>query len=260
MLLQQLGRTAENQAPTIAHGARPLETAAHKRGVPMTFRSLSPVRHLAKRASVIATLVVASLAGVSAHVIRGVLHPTQVTGFVSSPSGGTDVPIAVAWGARTTGLRVACFFVANTSAPRSDAPDWPRVTAVGFALPGEARGFALMSPLDAGWELLEDVPVTIPAVGDTTIDFALVAPVNPMGHGKAPRGGELLGIPPGQPGGRGSGNRFCVSGPFPDDPAIATPTPLTIEQIINGVVLRFHGVGPHGPSIDLGIWENAISR
>ena len=226
----------------------------------MTLRSLSPVRPLTRRVAASAALVAVSLAGVSAHVIRGSLHPTLATGFVSSPSAGTDVPIAVAWGARTTGLRVACFFVANTSVPRSDAPEWPRVTAVGFALPGEARGFALMSPLDAGWDLVENVPVTIPGVGDTTVDFALVAPVNPMGHGRAPQGGELLGIAPGQVGARGNGTRFCVSGPFPDDPANPTPTPLTIEQIINGVVLRFHGVEPHGPSIELGIWENLLPR
>lgn len=226
----------------------------------MTLRSVSPIRLLSKREAAAAVLVMVSLAGVSAHVIRGTLHPSLATGFVSSPSAGTDAPVAVAWGARTTGLRVACFFVANTSAPRGDAPEWPRVTAVGFALPGEARGFALISPLDAGWELVENVPVTVPGAGVTTVDFALVAPVNPMGHGRAPRGGDLLGIPPGQVGARGSGTRFCVSGPFPDDPASSTPTPLTIEQIINGVVLRFHGVEPQGPSIELGIWENLLPR
>jgi len=207
---------------------------------------------------VMALLLFTSLAGVSAHVIRGLLHPTLATGFVSSPSATADAPIPIAWGTHTTGLRVACFFVANTSAARSDAPDWPRVTAVGLELPGTQAGFTLMSPLDAGWELIENVPVTL-AGRSTTIDFALVAPVNPMGHGIHPGAGQLLGIPPGQPASRGSGIRFCVSGPFPDNPAIPTPpTPLTIEQMVNGVVLRFHGVEPHGPSIDLGVWENAV--
>ena len=212
---------------------------------------------LVARLTVMTLVFLTSLAGVSAHVIKGLLHPTLATGFVSSPSATADVPIPITWGTHTTGLRVACFFVANTSAARSDAPDWPRVTAVGFELPGTQAGFTLLSPLDQGWELIEHVPVTL-AGRPTTIDFALVAPVNPVGRGIHRRAGELLGIPPGQPASRGSGTRFCVSGPFPDNLAIpAPPTPLTIEQLINGVVLRFHGVEPHGPSIDLGVWENA---
>lgn len=227
----------------------------------MILRSPSRSHHPIARVAMVALLIPAALVGVSAHVVKGLFHPTQAAGFVSSPSATADVPISISWGGQATGLRVACFFVANTSTPRPDAPAWPRVTAVGFELPGSPTGFALMSPLNAGWELVEHVPVTIPGAGAVTIDFALVAPVNPMGHGISPQGGELLGIPPGQPAGRGSGTRFCVSGPFPDNPAIPTPpTPLTVEQIINGVVLRFHGVEPHGPSMDLGVWENTAQR
>jgi hypothetical protein len=213
------------------------------------------------RLTLVALLILATLVGVSAHVVRGIQHPTLATGFVSSPSATADSPISIGWGGQPTGLRVACLFVANTSPARADAPDWPRVTAVGFELPGNRTGFALVSPLDSGWELVENVPVSLAGVGALTVDFALVAPVNPMGHGKSPYGGALLGLAPGQAPVRGSGTRFCVSGPFPDNPAIPTPpTPLTIEQIINGVVLRFHGVEPRGPSLDVGVWENAAQR
>jgi hypothetical protein len=85
---------------------------------------------------------------------------------------------------------------------------------------------------------------------------------------KCPRAGtkfalgphELLGITPGQPAVRGSGTRFCVSGPFPDslpNPADPNaPITTTVEQILNGVVVGFHRVQPQGPSTDVGLWEN----
>lgn len=52
-------------------------------------------------------------------------------------------------------------------------------------------------------------------------------------------------IPPGQSEVRGSGQPFCVSGPFPD---------TTIEGIIDGVVVGFHGVQGRGPWNDVGVW------
>jgi hypothetical protein len=95
-----------------------------------------------------------------------------------------------------------------------------------------------------------------------TIDFALVAPVNPVGHTVGGQPHRLLGIPPGQPEGRGNGTRFCVSGPFPNKPAMppAPPAPYTIEELINGVVIRFHRVEGHGPSFDVGVWHNPAPR
>ena len=195
----------------------------------------------------------ASLAGLSAHVVRGLAFPAAVTAFVSSPSAGTDAPVRVAWGAQDTGLRVACFYVANTSVPRLDRPGWPRVTAVGFELPGALSGFALMAPLDGDWELVEGAQASLPGHGTVTLDFAIVARVNPTGRTPG-QPDDPRGIPPGQPASRGSGTRFCVSGPFPDE--LIAGQAATIEQLLNGVVVGFNGVDgdPHG--VDVGVWDN----
>ena len=102
-----------------------------------------------------------------------------------------------------TGLRVACFYVANTSPARVDRPDWPRVTSVGFELPGSPSGFSLVAPLDGDWELVEGTRVFLPGHGPVTLDFAIVArprcgalvdaklPVEPAGYsaGAAGRAG-----------------------------------------------------------------------
>lgn len=192
---------------------------------------------------------VASLATLSAHVVRGIIHPTLATAFVSSPSSGLDAPIPIVWGARDTGLRVACFYAANTSPARVDDPDWPRVTALGVELPGQRSGFTLVEPLDGEWELVEGITAALTGHGNVPVDFALVARVNPVGWS---RGGphNPLGLPPGQPAARGSGTRFCVSGPFPDG--------LNIEQVLNGVLVRFHQVQPGGPDIDIGVWDSPL--
>jgi hypothetical protein len=79
-----------------------------------------------------------------------------------------------------------------------------------------------------------------------TADFALVA--RPTGAGAVP--GALPGIPPGQQAARGSGTRFCISGPFPEG--------LTIEQIINGVLVRVEQPHPQGTATDIGIWDNPL--
>ena len=206
-----------------------------------TRRSLSNRRSI--RWLTAAALAIASLAGISAHSVKSRANPTLATAFVSSPSAGTDAPIPIAWAGADTGLKVTCFNTANTSPARSDNPLWPRVTAIGFELPGQLSGFRLVSPA-AGWTLEEDVEA--PLDGATvTLDFAIVAPVNPMGRSIIGNPHQLLGLPPGQ---ARPGERFCVSGPFPTGPAI--------EQILNGVVVRFHGVQPGGPSIDFGVWDN----
>ena len=202
----------------------------------------------------LAGFTLASLSFVSAHVVKGLASPTLATAFVSSPSSGSDAPIRLAWGVGDTGLRVACFAVANTSRPRLDHPDWPRVTAVGFELPGTPSGFALVSPLDDDWEIVEDTPAALPDHGNVRLDFALVARANP-GRRKPRPHDDLVGIPPGQPGVRGSGTRFCVSGPFPDELRPGLPT--TIEQLINGVVVAFDGVEGTHRGFDAGIWDNA---
>jgi hypothetical protein len=228
-----------------------------KSSVPVrTSRSL---QHTGARLALPVAILAASAAGISAHIVRGVLNPTLATAFVSSPSGAQDVPIKISWVNRDTGLRAVCFSAANTSVPRADDADWPRLTAVGFELPGSPSGFALLQPLDGDWELVEGTSADIPGRETVTLDFALKARVNPAGESR--RGPhELLGIGPGQAAVRGSGTRFCVSGPFPDslpNPADPNaPIATTIEQILNGVVVGFHRVQPHGPSTDVGLWEN----
>lgn len=207
-------------------------------------------------------LVCTSIVGLSAHVIVGRTSPTLTTAFVSSPSAGGDAPIRVVWGASDTQLRVVCFNAANTSPVRADRPGWPRVTGVGFELPGSPSGFALMAPLDGDWELIEDVRASIPGHASVTLDFALRARVNPTGRTPG-RPDDPRGIPPGQPAVRGSGTRFCVSGPFPDLlPNLTTADPLdtiptTIEALINGVVVAFDGVvGAPRDGSDVGVWDN----
>lgn len=211
--------------------------------------------------ALIAAICLASLGTVSAHVVKSLVLP-NVTAFVSSPSAGGDAPIKLVWGDPTTGdtgLRVACFNVANTSPPRVGRPNFPRVTGVGFELPGAPSGFALLTPLDAGWAIIEGVTTELPGHGIVTLDFVLVARTNPTGITPgAPR--EPRGIPPGQPALRGAGTRFCVSGPFPDLlPDLSTPDPqdtlpTTIEGLINGVVLTFRGAAGSGAGSDLGVW------
>ena len=191
--------------------------------------------------------VVALTTTLSAHVIRGLEAPTLASAFVSSPSSGADQIIPVKWGAVDTSVRVACFFVANTSPERLDRRGWPRIVAFGFELPGERSGFALVDPIDDQWELVDNAQVRLDRK-EVTLDFAIVART----HGDAPRG-----IEPGQPGVPGTGTRFCVSGPFPD--AIVSGQATTIEQVIGGVVVDFAGVpGTRGQS-DFGVWSNGTS-
>ena len=189
------------------------------------------------------------------------MNPTLATAFVSSLAAGTDAPIKIMWCPQDTGLRVVCFYAANTSIPRAADADWPRVMAVGFELPGRASGFSLVQPLDDEWELLEDRRVSIDGRGTVALDFAIVARANPAGwFRRGPH--DPRGIPPGQPATRGSGTRFCVSGPFPDTlPDLSDPSKTvatTIETIVNGVVVSLHGVEPHGRSRELGLWENPL--
>ena len=208
-----------------------------------------------------AALFLASMAGVTAHVVRGGNFPTAAVAFVSSPTSESDLPIKVVWDGVDTGLRVACFFAANTSLPRVDANDWPRVTEVGLELPGAPTGFSLLEPLSGDWEIVEGIQAVISNRGAVTLDVAIVGKVNPAGFWK--RGPNLpLGIPPGQTRARGNGTRFCVSGPFPDTLPKLGGAPgesvnTTIELLLNGVVVGFHRVEHAGPSTDIGVWESS---
>jgi hypothetical protein len=208
----------------------------------------------------LAALVLASIASASAHGVRGGNFPTAALAFVSSPSGEADAPVKILWTNMDTGLRVVCFFAANTSPKRVDDPDWPRITAVGLELPGEPAGFSLLEPLDGNWQLAEGIQADIPNRGTVTLDVAVIATVNPAGLSKGGPNAPL-GIEPGQTRARGNGTRFCVSGPFPDTlPKLGTPeesAPTTIELLLNGVVVAFHRVQHGGPSRDTGVWENS---
>jgi len=205
------------------------------------------------RIVLLSALVLASLTAISAHPVRSVTS-SPVKAFVSSPTSANDSPVAIQWvnpsstppTTYDTGLRVVCFFVANPSQADPARPDWPRITSVGFELPGAPSGFALVDPVGGDWELLENVPATLSGQ-DITLDFTIVAGVNPTGRtpGKPenPRG-----IPPGQPDmTRRAGTRFCVSGPFP-------PQLTKIEDILNGVVVGFHGVDGNHQGADAGVW------
>ena len=125
---------------------------------------------------------------------------------------------------------------------------------MGFELPGSPSGFALISPLDGDWELAEGVQAALPGHENVTLDFVVMARVNPTGRTPG-QPQDPRGIPPGQPGVRGSGTRFCISGPFPNE--IVTGQATTIEQIINGVVVGFRGVPGTPHERDSGVWDNA---
>jgi hypothetical protein len=170
-----------------------------------------------------------------------------------------DAPVKIAWGGLDTELRVVCFYVANTSTPRPDDGDWPRVTSVGLELPGAPSGFSLLEPTDGEWRLVEGLPAVIPNRAAVVLDVAVVATVNPAGFWQ--RGpNDPIGVPPGQVRARGNGTRFCISGPFPDTlPRLGSPTEsvaTTVELLLHGVVVGFHRVQPAGPARDVGIWEN----
>jgi hypothetical protein len=202
--------------------------------VPLRAPTSSPA-HARGRAFLAAILIVfAPLASLSAHVVKGILYPTQATAFVSSPSAAEDVPVAIRWATVDTGLRIACFNVANTSPPLQGNPGWPKVTAFGFELSGAQDGLTLLTPSDGSWQVVGNVPASLLGRGTVTLDFAIVS--------RGP------GLSPGQPAVRGSGTRFCLSGPFQDG--------FSIEQLINGVVVGFQAQ-ENGPLVDLGLWDNA---
>jgi hypothetical protein len=123
---------------------------------------------------------------------------------------------------------------------------------VGFELPGTRSGFALLAPLSGDWEIEHDVEASV-GPHSVVLDFAIVARPNPRDRATgAPK--EPRGIPPGQePVRAGASTRFCVSGPFPDAlPGFAPP--VLVEQLLNAVVVGFHGVDGTRRGIDAGVW------
>lgn len=204
------------------------------------------------RIVVLSALVLAPLTAISAHPVRSVTS-SPVKAFVSSPTSANDPLIPIQWvnpstppSTYDTGLKVVCFFVANPSLANPAHPDWPRITSVGFELPGTSSGFALVDPVGSDWQLRENVPATL-AGQDITLDFTIVAGVNPTGRTPGqPK--DPLGIPPGQPDmTRRAGTQFCVSGPFP-------PQLTKIEDVLNGVVVGFQGVDGNHQGVDAGVW------
>lgn len=179
-----------------------------------------------------AAAICTSVAALSGHIVRGILYPGQATAFVSSPTAADDLPIAIRWGVDDTGLRIACFNVANTSPVLASAPGFPRITAIGFELPGAPAGFSVVGG-NGDWQVTGSVPASLLGRGNVTLDVVMVA--------RGP------GLPPGQPATRAASTRFCLSGPFPDG--------SSIEQILNGVVVGFQ-TQAGGPIIDIGIWES----
>ena len=199
-----------------------------------------------------AAALVVSLGVLSAHSVRGLASPDAVGAFVASPTATADPLVPIRWGAEDTGLRVFCFLAANTSMANPDRPGWPRITGIGFELPGNPEGFSLLAPLDGGWRLVEGTTASLPDHGTVSLDFAIVANVNPTGRTPG-RPDDPRGIPPGQKPERAAGLRFCVSGPFPDTLPLLGDT--TIEKLINGVVVEFDGTAGHQRSTDAGVWH-----
>lgn len=172
--------------------------------------------------------VTLSVAAVYAHTYVGLEHGiTLVSARVQSPNAQvTDLPVPIP----ATNLSVVCFRVRNTS------PFDSRITAIGLELPGELSGFALISPTDSDFQLIEGV-TNVPGLPDATLDFALVTGRNFAG------GRPNAGLAPSS-----TLTTFCVSGPFPQS--------MPIERILDRGVLRLQRVGVDGELSDVAVWEN----
>jgi hypothetical protein len=184
-------------------------------------------------------LIVAVFSGgvmsVLAHSVVGIQYRDVHKALVQSPTIATDLPVPIF----NTGLSVACFRVTNQSTVDSN------ITALGLEIPDvpdEINGFALVSPVDRGWTLQEDVQV--PGVPGVTLDFAVMTGGNFTG------GHHRLGIPTGEPG----PTRICVSGPFNVPPQ----APKTIETLLNGVFLAFKGGQGASNVLDVGVWVTRL--
>jgi hypothetical protein len=181
----------------------------------------------------ILTIMVLTLCAqaILAHTIRGVNNPTLAVARLSSPTTAVDRPIPLGGN-----LALACFNVQNRS------PYGARITAIGLDLPGDNTGFALVSPVGLGFELENEVG-QIPEFPRLTLDFGILS-----GRTFA-SGNPADGLAPSS-----TPTKFCVSGPFPRDPADTTQF-LPIESLLNYSFVRFKQVGPTGDLDDVGVWE-----
>jgi len=187
-------------------------------------------KHL-QRVTVIALIALVSSVVSIAHTIRGVNNPTWAVARLSSPTSSIDRPQPLGGD-----LALACFNIQNRSL--FDA----RITAVGLDLPGELGGFALVSPVGAGFELENEVG-QIPGFPLVALDFALLT-----GRTFA-SGNPGDGLPPSS-----TPTQVCVSGPFPRDPSDSALF-VPIETLLNYSFVRFKNVGPNGELSDVGVWE-----
>jgi hypothetical protein len=191
-------------------------------------------------------LPVLAAGSVAAHTYVGLEHRTLVRARVQSPNASAvDRPVPIP----DTNLSVACFRIRNSGQFDS------RITAIGLALPPDAlgqpqTGFALVSPLNAGFHLIEQV-TQVPGLRNTTLAFALVTGKTFAGGdphaGLAFHATELT--------------QFCVSGPFPRREVADTPGEyelVPIEQLLNSGVLRVQQVGADGELGDVAVWENLV--
>jgi len=146
--------------------------------------------------------------------------------LVQSPSASpVDLPVPL-W---DTGLSVVCIKVTNTSTVDT------RITSVGLELAGQRSGFALLSPLDAGLSIQENVS-GIPGFPGVALDVSVGT------AGGFTSGRPRLGLPPSS-----TPTVICLGGPF--DPKVP------IETVLNGVFVRFDSGDPNSTASDIGVWE-----
>ena len=170
--------------------------------------------------------VATSTSVVLAHRVLGRTYPGLVTALVQSPSASpVDLPVPL-W---DTGLSVVCIKVTNTSTVDT------RITSVGLELAGQRSGFALVSPLDAGLSIQENVS-GIPGFPGVALDVSVGT------AGGFTSGRPRLGLPPSS-----TPTVICLSGPF--DPKVP------IETVLNGVFVRFDSGDPNSTASDIGVWE-----
>ena len=176
--------------------------------------------------AIVAAALATSTSVVLAHRVLGRTYPGFTTAFVQSPSASpVDLPVPL-W---DTGLSVACIRVTNTSTVDT------RITAVGLELPGTLSGFALVTPLDRGLSIQENVG-GIPGFTNVSLDVVVST------GGGFTSGRSRLGLVPGE-----QPTLICISGPF--DPRVP------IETVLNGVFVRFDSGDPNSTASDIGVWE-----
>ena len=130
---------------------------------------------------VLGAFALVSVAGVSAHFVKGLGPSGSTSAFVSSPTETNDAPIPVKWGpclpaTPASGSLLLCrkHFAALLRSSRLAARHrgW-------FELPGSVSGFALVRPARRGLAAVEGVRTSLAGHGKVTLDFAIVADVNP---------------------------------------------------------------------------------